>query len=42
VSFLLFRLSFELSDHNPQRAAMTPMMVGMMVVTMGVMRGEVH
>jgi len=43
VSFLLFRLSFELSDHNRQRAASMPMMVGMMVVPMGVpINCEVH
>lgn len=43
MSFLLFSLSFELSDHNRQRAALMPMMVGM-VVRMVAMMGstEVH
>src|SRR6266446_4708131 len=31
VCFLLLWLSFELSNHNRQRAALMPMMVGMMV-----------
>ena len=31
MCFLLLWLSFELSNHNRQRAALMPMMVGMMV-----------
>jgi glycerol uptake facilitator-like aquaporin len=39
VSFLLFSLSFEVSNHN-QRAALMPMMVGMMLRMVAVMDSD--
>lgn len=37
VRFLLFSLRLKLADHNRQRAALMPMMVGMVVVQMVIM-----
>jgi glycerol uptake facilitator-like aquaporin len=43
VCFLLLCLSFELSNHNRQRAALMPMMVGMMVRMVAMMSStEAH